>query len=120
MDLKDFISKTLIDIADGVELAQQHESNGGQIAPSHHGGHKFPDGLGVASNSRIMSTIIEFDVAVITSSKVEAEGSSKGRIFVAEAGGKLGGEHSSSNATRIKFSVPFIFKPNSKEWHNKT
>lgn len=117
MELKDFIKTTLIEIAEGVEAAQSHEGVGGQIAPSSHGGHKFADDKGVASNSRIMSTVVQFDIAVNTSNSIAGEANTKGRIFVAEASGNVKGERASTEATRIQFSVPFIFAPNKNTWH---
>ena len=117
MELKDFIQTTLIDVAEGIEAAQLHDRVGGQIAPSGHGGHDFPVDKGVASNSRIMSTVIQFDVAITSTNSIAGEANSKGRILVAEASGKIEGEHTSSKATRIQFSVPFIFSPNKKNWH---
>lgn len=116
MDLKEFIENALVDIAGGIENAQKHEEYGGNVAPSQIAGHDFPEGQGVSTKARITSTVIQFDVAVTVENSVSGKGTGKGAIWVAEAKGELSAERSSSSITRIKFSVPLVFKPNEKSW----
>ena len=83
MNLEEFVRNTLVEIAEGVEAAQNHDKSGGQIAPSAIGGHELPEGKGVTHQARIVSTVIEFDVAVTTSNLIEGKASGKGKILVA-------------------------------------
>ena len=68
MNLEEFVRNTLVEIAEGVEAAQNHDKSGGQIAPSAIGGHELPEGKGVTHQARIVSTVIEFDVCLLYTS----------------------------------------------------
>lgn len=93
MELKEFISKTLVDITEGI--AEASDSIGRSI------------GFATEKNS---SSNIEFDVAVTVESGSSAEGGAKAGISIASIdliSGKLKGqiEEKSSNVSRVKFSV---------------
>lgn len=102
MNLKTFISATLIEIQSGVQAAIDHTVKhkvGGAINPSW-GGTK--------DISASLVEKVQFDIAVTVSDK--ATGSAEGGINV--VGINIGGSGSdsteTSNVSRIQFSIPII------------
>jgi hypothetical protein len=116
MDLREFVHGALKDVVLGIQDAQREQGIGGYIAPKGIGGHEFPKDSGVTSQSRIVSTVMRFDVAVTAERGKKGGGSAGVRIAVVEA--KLGGEAQSQDTTvsRIQFAVPILMPANPQEW----
>src|SRR4051794_4180014 len=102
MELKDFITATLIEIQSGVQAAIDHAIKnkvGGAINPSW-GGTKDINAKRIEK--------VQFDIAVTVSDK--SAGAAEGGIKV--VGIKLGGSGSASsemsNVSRIQFSIPIV------------
>lgn len=98
MDLKTFVTETLSEILEGIADAQEADEahNINATAHGNPGGNLFSDG-------RRMHTRVDFDVAIAA----ETAGGGKGKIQVFAIGSaEAGGEHKSSYANRIAFSVP--------------
>jgi hypothetical protein len=103
MDLKEFISESLVQIQEGVQDAihrrQAKKDSSGVINP-------------VWGNADDISAEhcqdVEFDVAVTVSDKMS--GSAKGglKIYVAEFGGEGSKSSERSTVNRLKFSVPVV------------
>jgi hypothetical protein len=112
MQLKDFISQTLIEIVHGVKQAQATVSkHGGAINPSFWRMESTKSIIGYTgkpdSNEQPVFSV-EFDVAI---SSEETSGSKGGfGIIVAVFGGGAQSEQqsTSSNQNRIKFVVPIL------------
>jgi len=102
MELKDFITATLIEIQSGVSAAIKHTQKNnipGAINPSWGG----TDDI----NASLIEKV-QFDIAVTVSDK--SAGSVEGGIKV--VGIKIGGDKTASsevnNVSRIQFSIPII------------
>ena len=106
MELKDFISESLIQIIDGVTAAQEHASKkGAEVAP-HLSPGSVPDGTFLAYHADTPLQTVEFDIAVTASEKDKAEGTIG--ILVATLGVGVRGseERQTTELSRIKFKVP--------------
>ncbi|MBJ7575469.1 hypothetical protein [Luteimonas sp. MC1828] len=108
MDLKDFVSQTLVQIATGVKDAQaQVKDLGGTVNPSLNSGHELAGKLGfLYTRDSSMAPVVQFDVALTV-----AEGSgTKGGIGVFAGAVNLGSSGQSqseqSSVSRVKFAVP--------------
>jgi len=108
MELKEFVSQSLLQIFEGVKQAQSQTSNtGGTIAanavssrPQH------PSVIGWHHNSPLIA--IDFDVSV-TTQDIAKDKAGLG-IFVAAfaIGGQIGSESLNNQLSRLRFSVPVI------------
>ena len=116
MEVREFIRDVLIDIVEGIKEAQSRPVTGGYIAPDGIGSHSFPADSGVLNETRIVSTVVKFDVAV-TAERTKGGGTGASvRIAVVEAnlGGKL--ESKDTQVSRIQFSVPILMPHNKQDW----
>lgn len=109
MNLKEFTKTVLTEVITGIQEAQKDEGIGNCIAPTKIGGHDFAKNARVASNSRIVSTIIDFDVAITVENNAEASGGAN--LSVAGFGLKANGGTSSKDTTvsRVQFAIPIRF-----------
>jgi hypothetical protein len=115
MELKDFISQTLIDIAQGVATgAETVAALGGVVNPK-------PGGPGAGVHHGTLSTIInvEFTVALTVSEGTKTGGGVGVVLGVFSAGGRTDSTGSSGSSTHLKFHVPmtlprFSDRPNPK------
>ena len=104
MELREFVSSALIQILGGVQDAQKAAAeHGGQVNPA------FSGTLGsrglVKGRGNFLMQEVEFDVAV-TVSEQSGEKVGGGLRVVFGFGAKLEGQESSSQVSRIKFTVP--------------
>jgi len=112
MELKDFVSQSLLQVFEGVQQAQsQTKDTQGYIAPSHirPSTKDVPNHQSVIGFSHYAPVVsIDFDVSV-TTQDITKEKAGLG-IFVAALtlGGQIGSETSSNELSRLKFSVPVI------------
>jgi hypothetical protein len=108
MDLKDFVSQTLIQIATGVNEAHaQVKELGGAVNPSLNSGHETASKLGfLYTKDSAMAPIVQFDVALTVT---EGTGT-KGGIGIFAGAVNLGSSGQSQNeqssVSRVKFAVP--------------
>lgn len=111
MELKEFIKTALTDIVSAVKETQEEVKEYATIAPLMTIGERtsaivMKDGVAHISN-------IDFDVAVTTETKENAENGIKAGIKVAsvfniDAGSKGGATESSQNISRIHFTIPVL------------
>jgi hypothetical protein len=110
MELKNFVAESLKNIIDGVAVAQEYaEKKNAIINPDHSSKIDGIPGFAQLADGDITfhyHQIIEFDVAVTTSSETEAKVG--GGIFVAAASlGATGKDKQGDTVySRIKFSIP--------------
>ena len=98
MELKEFISDTLVSIAEAVANANTRLTNGAVVHPpetksTHH------------SSPTHAEERIEFDVAVYASDDVTTEGSGGIKVLGLNAGGGVNQEQTSGSQSRIQFSL---------------
>tara|TARA_A200000159_G_C7324943_1_gene340501 strand:+ start:252 stop:629 length:378 start_codon:yes stop_codon:yes gene_type:complete len=104
MELKDFISKTLIEIYSGVNDAiREIDTNnlGGAINPMDTSHIQKVDLKDYASP-------LKFDIAVTTSDKDAGDFKGGIKVWSVEIGGSSASEKSNSEVTRVQFSVPML------------
>lgn len=106
MDLKDFVSQTLVQIVEGVVSASARVSElGGAVSPDYNAKTEGALGRSRDGKSRPVQAV-EFDVAVVagTESSMEAGGGLK--ISVISVGAKGSGTDREQTTSRIQFVVP--------------
>lgn len=111
MDLKEFVSVTLQQVAAGISEAQGSEG-GGIIAPSNIGVHKFAPGSGVSHDGGVVSTAVQFDVAVTAEASDVSSGQAGVKVYGNRAG--LEGEAGRRDlpVSRVQFSMHMVMPPN--------
>lgn len=119
MEVQEFVRDVLLDIIQGIKEAQRGPGVGGYIAPDGIGTHRFPQDSGVANETRIISTVVKFDMAVTAETSKQGGGGTKVRIAVVDAdlGGRL--EARNTQVSRIQFSVPILMPKNPRDWSNE-
>ncbi|MGH7812782.1 MAG: hypothetical protein ACREQI_02095 [Candidatus Binataceae bacterium] len=121
MELKEFLTGALTGIIQGIKDAQSVDGVGEYIVPQNLHWDLLPENSSVksvaaSSGDHLISTLVDFDVAV-TAEKSKAGGGTGGiRIAVFEAGiaGKL--DTKNVQSSRIKFSVPILLPESPKVW----
>ena len=114
MDLKEFVSETILSVISGVSDAQEKAKE--------FGAHVNPGGLtrslsNISDNAIWDNTTnnyaqpVTFDVAV--TAEDSATGGAKVKVLSGILGGDIGGEKGSKNvvASRVQFSVPILLPP---------
>lgn len=106
MDLKEFVSDVLVQVADGVVEAQGRSKTGTLINPP-----LLRDGEGYGVNEGArgpgLPQMIEFDVCITVEDAATLDG--KGEIRVVAIGGVKGNAqkvHTRSHVSRVRFVVP--------------
>lgn len=111
MDLKDFVSQTLVSIIEGVKEAQEHaKENDSFVNP----GGLMRNTSNVGDNSlwdnrtNNYAQQVTFDVAV--SAEDSSTGGAKVKVLAGIIGGDVGGEKGNKNsvASRVQFTVPVL------------
>lgn len=110
MDLRDFVSETLLQIADGVKQAQAKATEiGARVNPKLTGGAVHAAQHGFLAASGAPAQIVQFDVALT----VKEGSGTKGGIGIFAGAVTLGSSGQSntenSSVSRVKFSVPLSF-----------
>lgn len=112
MDLKDFVSETLVSIVDGIKDAQgKSKEQGASINP----GGLMRNTSSVSANSiwdnrnNNYAQPVSFDIAI--TAEDSAKGGAKVKVLSGLFGGDIGGEKGSKNvlASRVQFCVPVLF-----------
>jgi len=106
MDLKDFISESLIQIIDGVIVAQEYANEKkADVAPRLSAESGPRDTFRALHGNEPLQTV-EFDVAVTASETDKAEGTIGILVATLGVGVKGSEETQTTELSRIKFSVP--------------
>lgn len=104
LELKEFISETLVQIMEGVQAAIDRRRDApdvkGVINPI------FGETADAAGDNHIQK--VDFDVAVTVTEKKTGTGKAGIRVLSLELGGELGKAAEQSTASHIKFSIPFV------------
>ena len=106
MDIDEFVRETILGVLRGVSIAQTDAEHGRKIGTTFRFemGHQ-KDHRGIFVHGSNNYTIVEFDVAVTTETGTGAKGGIKVLGFV---GADANAKHTSTIASRIKFSVPIL------------
>ncbi|MFA7638390.1 MAG: hypothetical protein WCY02_03675 [Parvibaculum sp.] len=105
MELKQYISETLVEICEAVSDAKEkvRKSVGIAIAPGT-----------IDSVAQSAPSLIEFDISILVSDTSSKEGKGSARIKVVavdfQMGGSAGGSSKAESQQRIRFSVPVFFQ----------
>jgi len=99
MELKDFVAKTLLQVIEGVRIAQSGED--GPNVNADMAGASFGGNL-INVGSYGVATRVDFDVSVTAESSAGAGA----KLTVMGVGVGGGAEHKAGSANRISFSVP--------------
>ena len=114
MDLKDFIKDSFVQIAKGIEEANEElKDSSAQINPDNvyvNAGDRQNYGrLSTSKKHGKIVEVVEFDVAVIATGDTESGGKLGVKVGVFEIGAN-GNEKSGNKAeSRIKFRIPAVF-----------
>jgi len=112
MDLKEFVSETLVSIVDGIKDAQDKS---GELGAAINPGGLMRNTTSVENNAvwdnrdNNYAQPVTFDIAI--TAEDSAHGGAKVKVLSGIFGGELGGEKGSKNvlASRVQFSVPVLF-----------
>ena len=115
MNLSEFVKEVLTEIVAGVRAAQEAEG-GAFIVPAGDGGHNYAKHDRFASQARLKSTIVDFDIALTVEDSSKA-GASAG-LKVWSIGANAAGERTSKDTTvsRVQFAVPILLPESQKAW----
>jgi len=106
MDLKDFVSQSLIQIVEGVVSASSRVAElGGAVSPEYNAKTEGALGRSRDGKSRPVQAV-EFDVAVVAGSESSMEGGGGLKISVISIGAKGSGTDREQTTSRIQFVVP--------------
>lgn len=115
MELKEFVSQSLLQIFEGIQQAQsQLQNSSGKIVPAYPY-LKNDNGTILSSNNSQPIVLIDFDVSLTTVDASTTKGTFG--IFVAAFGGgaQAGSESSNNQFSHLKFSIPVLLPRTSKE-----
>ncbi len=110
MDLKQFVSETLVQISSGIEDAQRNLRESGSEAIINTNMTTADGGQIVTGGKRCHVEFVEFDVAILANESSESKGGiglTVASLLKLEAGGKSA--ESSGRESRIKFKVPMTY-----------
>jgi predicted ATP-dependent Lon-type protease len=110
MDLKQFVSETLVQISEGIEAAQHRLREAGSEAVINTNMTKTDDGHMVTGGRRQPVEFVEFDVAILANEGTETKagiGLAVASLLRLDAGGKS--TESAGRESRIKFRVPMSY-----------
>ena len=110
MDLKQFITETLVQISEGIELAQQLLHDRGSEAVVNTNVTITDAGHLVTGSRRRPVEFVEFDVAVLANEGTETKagiGLTVASLWKLEAGGKS--TETAGRESRIKFKIPMSY-----------
>lgn len=112
MDLKDFVSETLVSVVDGIKDAQEKSrSQGASINPGGlmRGTSNVSENALWDNRDNNYAQLVSFDIAI--TAEDSAAGGGKVKVLSGIFGGEVGGEKGSKNvlASRVQFCVPVLF-----------
>ncbi len=110
MEIRDFISETLSEIAEGIKSAQPRvKAAGGAVNPM---GCNYPNSEKYVLQHKATSRIgdnVEFDIAVTVEERTKSGGEMGVAIPVIKASIGGGSEAQTGSVNRVKFKIPVIF-----------
>lgn len=108
VEMKDFITHSLLEIVSGVDHARRDVLFGDAVAPLLAAATQIDPAYQVAWHEGHFWTSVHFDIAVTARTVTEGGGKVGFKIPVVELGVKVGGEHerTSEGVSRVQFSVP--------------
>lgn len=106
MDLKDFVSQTLVQIVEGVvEASTRVAELGGAVSPSYNA--HPTDAIGRSRDGQSLPVhAVEFDVAIVAGSESSMEAGGGVKISVFSASAKGSEKDREQTTSRIQFVVP--------------
>jgi len=110
MELKEFVTETLLQIASGIEAAQTELQDSGSAARINTSVTRDNSGTLVTGGRRHSVEFVEFDVAILANSGTETKagvGLTVASLLSLNAGGKSNDSHGTES--RIKFKVPIAY-----------
>jgi len=110
MDLKQFVTETLVQISEGIEEAQRQLKERGSAAIVNTNMTKTDVGHLVTGGRRRPVEYVEFDVAILANEGTETKagiGLTVASLLRLDAGGKS--SESAGRESRIKFKVPMSY-----------
>lgn len=110
MELKDFVTEALLQIAGGIEAAQSKLQESGSAARINTSVTRDDSGTLVTGGRRHSVEFVEFDVAILANSGTETKagvGLTVASLLNLNAGGKS--NQSQGTESRIKFKVPVVY-----------
>lgn len=110
MELKDFVTEALLQIAGGIEAAQSKLQESGSAARINTSVTRDDSGSLVTGGRRHSVESVEFDVAILANSGAETRagvGLTVASLLNLNAGGKS--NQSQGTESRIKFKVPVVY-----------
>ena len=108
MDLKNFVSETIIQIAGGIKEAQE-ANTGAWVCPAIIFGEKGKPIANDDARSNIDFQTVMFDVAVTVVESSEKKGEGKMAVLGLSLGGGVGAQQENSAVSHIKFDVPIVW-----------
>ena len=110
--LKDFVRETLKQLSEaGAEAGDDLGKRGMQIPAAFLAPSASSKTLGSMFDGRMNSQVfpVEFDVAITTEDSDSGTAGGGVRIGIVRAGGDLSSSSSTTNASRVKFTVPIVY-----------
>jgi hypothetical protein len=107
MNLDEFVKEVLIQIVSGVKKAQDSDG-GAYIVPAADGGHEYAKHSRVSSNSRIKSTVVDFDIALTVEDSSGRSGTGGLKVFGFNADVQSALSSKDTTVSRIQFAIPII------------
>lgn len=110
MDLKEFVTEALLQVAEGIEAAQAELQETGSGARINTSVTRDDSRTLVAGGRRHSVEFVEFDVAILANSGTETKagvGLTVASLLNLSAGGRS--NQSQGTESRIKFKVPVVF-----------
>ena len=111
MELKQFISNTLAEIAEGVNNAKPiYDSMGGIVNPRDFTYPSKDLSHFYIQDKRYFPSYIEFEVALTQDKSSKSSGGIGVLLGSISAGGKTGTEEAMTALTKIKFTIPVVLR----------
>lgn len=107
MELKTFIKQSLLDISEAIDEIQENNSSGIVVNPIASNNGK--NNLTYVNGKSVSIKEIKFDVAVIASNDIKAEGGGGINVIGAKFGASGEVLDKNETASRIQFEIPVAF-----------
>ena len=110
MDLKEFVSETLVQITEGVSDAQRRTEGqeGVQISPPLQGNLNTASEHGFVSTSKGKAQVVKFDVALTVTSSEKGKGGIGVFSGMLNCGGGVESGSENSSLSRVQFAIPLM------------
>ncbi len=108
MELKDFVSQTLVQIVQGVTEAQQQVAEQALVSPAVISKHDHAADLGFINTQNGQAQVVKFDVAVSASKDKGGKASGGIKVLSVSLGGEATTADTQSSVSHVQFSVPVV------------